>query len=159
MDFRSKKNESLNCFITSSIEQLLNIYSTKIDGGRTIMMGGLQQFLNKNRDDVDDDKDDYDQPRKGYGSPTTTFHDLPIPIQLYIFSLLDAKSVCLISGCCRNFYRLCNDEILWKNMLLKDMESWQTIQQSTHPDIYSNKEENEESGNLERNETLTAKEM
>ncbi|CAD5111180.1 DgyrCDS514 [Dimorphilus gyrociliatus] len=122
------------------------------------MMGGLQQFFNKNREEVEID-DDYQQPRKGYDSLTTTFHDLPIPIQLYIFSLLDAKTVCHISASCRNWNRLCNDEILWKNMLLRDMESWETIQHSTHPDIYSNNQEAEELTNSTRNEELTAKEI
>ena len=75
--------------LAASFKQLLKLYAMYSNVGvsapaagqiadmtpRLVVSGGLQQYLIRNRDKL---KEYAQQPMKGHGSLTTTFHDLPV---------------------------------------------------------------------------------
>jgi len=64
------------------------------------------------------------------------FGFLPVDLKLYIFSFLDAKSLCM--ACCVNqeWSQLTCDNLLWQHRLECDWKSWSTITHLTNPQMY-----------------------
>ncbi|KAK3091892.1 hypothetical protein FSP39_023485 [Pinctada imbricata] len=99
-----------------------------IDSDVCIVSGGLQQYLNKKQGqrpgNVQQENDD---------SP---FNALPINIKLKIFGFLDAKSLCQITRVCKSWCEICEDNLLWKEILLRDVKKWKRISHTTNPALY-----------------------
>ncbi|XP_068728351.1 F-box only protein 4-like [Montipora capricornis] len=64
------------------------------------------------------------------------FQELPINLQLKIFSYLDARSVCTAAIACRYWSMLSEDKILWMNLMQRDMHQWSTMGYQSCPSTY-----------------------
>lgn len=138
-----------------SIQRLLlkySMYSRSSSPNSRVSSGGLQQFIIRKLQQ---------KFGKSYGSSLTQrlralymkddsvmscfisesednsfFHWLPVDLKLQIFSYLDAQSLCM--ACCVNqeWSQLTCDDLLWKNLLQKDIKSWTQISHMTNPKMY-----------------------
>lgn len=115
---------------------MYHLQAGELVDGQQIVSGGLQQFLIRNAMKGVNSQEICEQPIKGRGSDHTTFHDLPEPVQLEIFSYLGAKDLCRVSRTCRYWHDLGLDDILWKRRLECDVKHWNTIGHSTNPEMY-----------------------
>ncbi|XP_070563827.1 F-box only protein 4-like [Ptychodera flava] len=66
----------------------------------------------------------------------TGFYDLPVYVQLYIFSFLSATDLARVSPTCTHWNVLSNDSLLWKNLLERDMITWNKIGHRSCPLTY-----------------------
>ncbi|XP_071954418.1 F-box only protein 4-like [Antedon mediterranea] len=62
--------------------------------------------------------------------------DLPVQVQLHIFSFLTAQDLSQASQSCRTWNDLCSDHLLWKRLLNIDQHQWNTVSHSTNPAVY-----------------------
>ncbi|XP_031561137.1 F-box only protein 4-like [Actinia tenebrosa] len=76
------------------------------------------------------------------------FRDLPVNLQLLIFSYLDARTLCKIAPTCKYWKMLSEDKVLWAQRLSTDLKKWKCIGHMTYPPTY-----------LETNTDLTTKEI
>lgn len=127
--------------IVLSCRHLLKMYSMHVtdasgeSGPLLLVAGGLQQYLIKTMREKKEA--DCEQPRKGLGSESTTFQDLPDSLQLKIFSFLDCGRLCQVSRVCRHWYCIASDDILWKKKLQLDVNRWNVIGHTTNPRMYA----------------------
>jgi len=64
------------------------------------------------------------------------FQELPVNLQLKIFSYLDAKSVCTAALACHYWSMLSHDKVLWMNLMQRDMHKWSTMGYKSCPSTY-----------------------
>lgn len=64
------------------------------------------------------------------------FHELPINLQLKIFSYLDAKSVCTAAMTCHYWSMLSEDKVLWMNLMQCNMHKWSSMGYQSCPSTY-----------------------
>ncbi|PIK46652.1 putative F-box only protein 4 isoform X3 [Apostichopus japonicus] len=57
----------------------------------------------------------------------------PVHVLLTILSHLDAKSLCNLSQTCWLFHSLCEDHLLWKQLLSNDKLKWKEVGHTTNP--------------------------
>lgn len=67
---------------------------------------------------------------------TIHFQDLPVSVQVNIFSWLDVKSLSKAAMVSRQWYNFTSDEILWGNKLACDSQKWQVIDHLSYPELY-----------------------
>lgn len=92
-----------------------------------VVSGGLQQFINKQEKKMSVG----DQNKRGLN-----VNDLPVNVKIKIFSYLDAIQLCRISRVCKEWYDLTSDNILWSEILERDIRSWNVISHRTNPGLY-----------------------
>lgn len=95
----------------------------------SIVTGGLQQYLNKKALKKTDKTEDIHQ-------QDSIFHNLPLDCKLHIFSYLGPEDLCRISAVCRDWYFVSEDSILWKELMDRDVKSWNVIGHKTNPALY-----------------------
>ncbi|XP_072173027.1 F-box only protein 4-like isoform X2 [Diadema setosum] len=54
-----------------------------------------------------------------------------------MLQFLDAKDICNLSATCRQFHSFCNDQLLWKSVLDKDMVKWSEVSNGTYPSNFT----------------------
>lgn len=59
-----------------------------------------------------------------------------VNVKIKIFSYLDAIQLCRISRVCKEWYDLTSDNILWSEILERDIRSWNVISHRTNPGLY-----------------------
>lgn len=64
------------------------------------------------------------------------FQELPVNLQLNIFSYLDARSLCTAASTCHYWNMLSEDKVLWMNLLQRDMHKWSTMGYQSCPSTY-----------------------
>lgn len=64
------------------------------------------------------------------------FQELPINLQLKIFSFLDSRSVCTAAMTCHYWSMLSEDKILWMNLMQRDMHKWRTMGYQSCPSTF-----------------------
>jgi len=64
------------------------------------------------------------------------FQELPVNLQLKIFSYLDAKSVCTAALTCHYWSMLSEDKVLWMNLMQRDLHKWSTMGYQSCPSTY-----------------------
>jgi len=64
------------------------------------------------------------------------FQELPINLQLKIFSYLDARTVCTAAMTCRYWSMLSEDKVLWMNLMQHDMHQWSAMGYQSCPSTY-----------------------
>lgn len=133
-DLRSSEEDSLLEAVTFPVRFLLKLYET------TVMEREMQEITV--------------QPSKGRASWTRAdvgrkviirevstsefgFQELPINLQLKIFSYLDAQSVCTAAMTCHYWSMLSEDKVLWMNLLQRDMHHWSTMGYQSCPSTYT----------------------
>lgn len=62
--------------------------------------------------------------------------DLPVPVLLKIFSMLDVISLCRVSKTCQSWYNIANDELLWQKKLGCDSHRWEMVDHLSHPETH-----------------------
>ncbi|XP_071500389.1 F-box only protein 4-like [Diadema antillarum] len=67
----------------------------------------------------------------------TTLLNIPVYAFLHMLQFLDAKDICNLSATCRQFHSFCNDQMLWKSVLDKDMVKWSEVSNGTYPSNYT----------------------
>lgn len=104
-----------------------------------LVSGGFQQYLIKCQL-----QREMNAPRKTVNDEFYTFGilDLPDMIQLYVFSFLDAKTLCAVCNVCCRWSWLSCDELLWQRKLQQDADKWRYIGDSTNPNFYQNHSSN-----------------
>ena len=84
----SKQHNPLNLddvAFVSSMNELLVRYSKHLNSeSRIVSSGGVQQLINKKSMAGASSREDNSQPRKGAGSESTTFHDLPVCMIIFL---------------------------------------------------------------------------
>ncbi|GFN98552.1 F-box only protein 4-like [Plakobranchus ocellatus] len=73
------------------------------------------------------------QSREDEGS---LFQSLPVDLKMAVFSLLDAKSLCLACCVCREWRIISSDNSLWRRLLQRDIRQWSQISNVTNPRLY-----------------------
>lgn len=64
------------------------------------------------------------------------FQEIPINLQLKIFSYLDAQSVCTAAMTCHYWSMLSEDKVLWMNLMQRDMHKWSSMGYQSCPSTY-----------------------
>lgn len=59
-----------------------------------------------------------------------------VNVKIKIFSYLDAIQLCRISRVCKEWHDLTSDNILWSEILERDIRSWNVISHRTNPGLY-----------------------
>lgn len=98
----------------------------------TFVSGGLQQYLikqeMKQRSLIND--------QKNVDQDASIFHKLPLNAKLHIFSYLGIRDLCRVSGVCRDWYDVSQDNFLWQEKLTRNIQSWNIISHLTNPAMY-----------------------
>lgn len=109
--------------------------------GNSVCSGGLQQYLIRQREHQRKSEKTEECQQQ------STFECLPVDVRLHIFSYLSAKELCIVSRVCRSWYDITEDNLLWSDVLSRDIHKWSTIGHNTNPSMY--KEVNSEMTNKE----------
>lgn len=64
------------------------------------------------------------------------FQELPVNLQLKIFSYLDARSLCTAASTCHYWNMLSEDKALWMNLMQRNMHQWSTMGYQSCPSTY-----------------------
>ncbi|KAL9951009.1 hypothetical protein ACROYT_G043595 [Oculina patagonica] len=122
------ESESFFEAATYPVKYLLKLYQT------TIMEREMQEITvqpSKARADVGK--------RVIVREPSTSelgFQELPVNLQLKIFSYLDARSVCTAALTCHYWSMLSEDKVLWMNLMQRNMHKWRTMGYQSCPSTY-----------------------
>lgn len=98
--------------------------------GNSVCSGGLQQYLIRQHDKRVKNEQTVESQQQ------SKFECLPVDVRLHIFSYLTAKELCLVSRVCRSWYDITEDNLLWSDLLARDIHMWNTIGHNTNPAIY-----------------------
>lgn len=117
--------------VVFAFKTLLKKYKRQMGDAKdlSIVTGGLQQYLNKKALKKTEQTDYSIQSE-------SIFHTLPIECKLHIFSFLGPQDLCRISAVCRDWYFVSEDNILWKELIERDVKVWNVIGHSTNPALY-----------------------
>ncbi|XP_060078195.1 F-box only protein 4-like [Ylistrum balloti] len=102
------------------------------DQQETLVSGGLQQYLIK----LEMKKRSLMNEKKNVDQEASIFHGLPLNVKLHIFSYLGVKDLCRMSGVCRDWYDVSQDNHLWQEKLTRNIQSWNIISHLTNPALY-----------------------
>lgn len=97
-----------------------------------VCSGGLQQYLIRQSEKQKQLRDDQTE----HNQQQSAFECLPIDVRLHIFSYLTAKELCNVSRVCWSWYNLTEDNLLWSELLARDIHKWSTIGHCSNPAIY-----------------------
>ncbi|XP_077981102.1 F-box only protein 4-like isoform X2 [Glandiceps talaboti] len=64
------------------------------------------------------------------------FEELPVYIQLYIFSFLSGWDLARLSATCKYWNMLANDSLVWKSLIERDMIKWNKVGHRSNPMTY-----------------------
>ena len=109
--------------------------------GNSVCSGGLQQFLIKQQERKKRTEQNEDSQQQ------SKFECLPIDVRLHIFAYLTANELCVVSRVCRSWYDITEDNLLWSELLTRDVHKWTTMGHNTNPAMY--KEVSSEMSNKE----------
>ncbi|XP_033738378.1 F-box only protein 4-like [Pecten maximus] len=98
----------------------------------TFVSGGLQQYLIKQ----EMKQRSLIHGQKSVDQNASIFHKLPLNVKLHIFSYLGVRDLCRVSGVCRDWYDVSQDNILWQEKLARNIQSWNIISHLTNPAMY-----------------------
>ncbi|OWF40842.1 F-box only protein 4-like [Mizuhopecten yessoensis] len=98
----------------------------------TFVSGGLQQYLIKQ----ELKQKSLINGQKGVNQDHSLFNKLPVDVKLHIFSYLGIQDLCRISGVCRDWYDVSQDNLLWQEKLTRNIQSWNMISHLTNPALY-----------------------
>lgn len=117
--------------IVYSFKTLVKKYRKQMGDSKdiSIVTGGLQQYLNKKALQKCDNDENINQ-------QDSLFHSLPLDCKLHIFSYLGPVDLCRIGGVCRDWYFVSEDNLLWKEMMERDIKKWHAIGHNTNPKLY-----------------------
>lgn len=59
-----------------------------------------------------------------------------VDVRLHIFSYLTANELCRASRVCRSWYDITEDNLLWAELMQRDIMHWNVIGHNTNPAIY-----------------------
>ncbi|KAK3592045.1 hypothetical protein CHS0354_019300 [Potamilus streckersoni] len=135
----TKRKETVRHIDQNTIDYFKNLirkYKKKMGDSEVneVCSGGLQQYLNKFHES-DVHVPESKNPQR-FIEGQCHFCDIPVVLKLHIFSYLRARDLCQVSRVCKEWYELTQDNLLWQQLLRKDVRKWDVIGHNTYPGLY-----------------------
>ncbi len=100
---------------------------------QVFVIGGGQQFSHRHSSTLTSSEQQMTHPSN---STDLSILDLPDEVYLHLFSFLSPLDLCQISNVCKKWYRLATDDTVWRQRLIRDIKSWQSISSRSNPLSY-----------------------